>query len=74
MSFVVIATGVAFLTMPVRVARLAAWLNRGSPGELMKYNRLDVVGQSWRIRLEYRIAGALMIAFGILVLAGEFGI
>lgn len=68
------SVGFTFMTVPVRVSRFTAWLNRGTPGELMPYNQPERVAQSRRMKWEYRVAGIIMAALGALFLAGEFGL
>jgi hypothetical protein len=55
----------AAILAPVRLARVFRMVNRNSPGELLAYTDPSAVARSLMLRIQWRVSGALVLAFGL---------
>jgi hypothetical protein len=64
-SIILSAIGISMLIAPIKVSQILALLNRSTPGELLPYNRPQLVAQSRSMRLSIRLLGALFLGAGV---------
>lgn len=69
----VLFLGLVMLVSPPTFARLSAFLARGqSLGAVMRWNDPEQVRRSFRMQLEYRIAGLIVTLLGLSLLYNQF--
>ena len=73
-GFPALAIGIFMLAWPVRLARVLELVNRKGPGELIPHNDPVRVAASKRLRLQMRINGAWVTAFGLIVVLRGLGL